>query len=278
MNAIAYVKKCILSTRWRLLWYKEFIAVKKKKLVPSNLIPLDINSSDSILIIAPHADDEWIGCYSILKTKHANITCCYMNMYGDDYSETNIQTRTLEIIKSSKYWGFDLRIVKNNAVEFIKECVKGKSICFIPSPYDWHPEHRKAFCQFYESYSQLSDSEKSDIRVYYYSISVPHSDKEKLSYITLTKDELNQKWNVFNTIYASQSFMPSHRYKLQLRLVPRNIGYAAQLFICANDERLQNDYNLINNPYIEEKLNDSSHYIYNILKSREIVNNIFYAK
>jgi len=278
MNAIAYVKKCIFSTRWRLLWYKEFIAVKKKKLVPSNLIPLDINSSDSILIIAPHADDEWIGCYSILKIKHANITCCYMNMYGNDYSENNIQTRRQEIMGSSQYWNFDLRIVGNDCVEFIKECVKGNNKCFIPSPYDWHPEHRKTFCKFYEAYSQLNTREKDGIEVYYYSISVPHSNREKLNYIPLTKEDVNHKWKEFNNIYTSQSFMPSYRYKLQLRLVPQNIGYAAQLFIRVNDERIQNDYNLINNPYIEEKLNDSSHYIYNILKSREIVNNIFYAK
>ena len=60
MNSIAYVKRCILSTRWRLLWYKEFIAVKRKKLVPSNLIPLDINYSDSILVIAPQDHyDNW---------------------------------------------------------------------------------------------------------------------------------------------------------------------------------------------------------------------------
>lgn len=277
MNLITYIKKFFLSARWKLLWYTEFIAVKKKRLVPSGLIPLVINSFDSILVVAPHADDEWIGSYSLIKSRHNNIMCCYMNMYGDDYSENNIQNRTQEIIRSSQYWGFNLQIVNTDIVKYIKEIIKGKTKCFIPSPYDWHPEHRKTFCLFYEAYSQLTKIERAGVQVFYYSISVPHSNMEELNYIPLTKDEVNEKWELFNKIYTSQSFMPSYRYKLQLRLVPHKIGYAAQLFIRASDERLQNDYTLLDDPVIVEKLNESSHYIYNILKSREIVNHIIYA-
>lgn len=277
MNMISYIKKFILSTRWRLLWYAEFYAVKIKKLIPFNVTPLEIKSSDSILILAPHADDEWVGCYSLLKSKKEGITCCYMNLYGKDYSASNISTRTQEIMKSSQYWGFDLRIINNDSIEDIKECIIGKSKCFIPSPYDWHPEHRKTFCLFYKAYSLLSDSQKEGVNVYYYSVSVPHSNREVLDYIPLTKEEICQKWIEFNNIYSSQSFMPSLRYKLQLRLVPQKVGYAAQMFVCSSEDRMKSDYNKVNSPVVIDKLNESSRYIYNILKSRQIVNNIIYS-
>lgn len=276
MKVIASIKKITLSTRWIVLWNLQFLLIKIKNLIPRKVSVLNICSSDNVLILAPHADDEWIGCYSLLNLKQNNITCCYLNLYGNDYSIDNIKTRTKEIKESSQYWGFNLEIIDNCDVDKVKECLQNRSLCFIPSPYDWHPEHRKVFCVFFNAYCHLSDAEKESLQVYYYAVSVPHSNKEELNYLPLSKKEVELKWQDFKRIYPSQSFMPSVRYKLQLRLVPKFIGYAAQLYICANNKRLNDDYNIINRSDIIKELNSSSHDISNILKSRSIVNRIIY--
>ena len=276
MSIISSTKSLLLSIRWAVCWHLQYFAVKLRELIPTRLKSLELCDTDNVLIIVPHADDEWIGCYSVLSKKKKGITCCYLNMYGNDYSEENIKKRTSEINASAKFWGFKLDVVANDSINVIMNIIKSNNVCFVPSPYDWHPEHRKAFSLFYEAYSMMDNDVKKNVQVYYYSVSVPHSKNEELKYLPLNKQEVESKWSDFQNIYSSQSFMPSVRYKLQLRLVPKKVGYAAQCFVQADKKRLAKDYALIGITDITEALNQSSHDIYNILKSRSIVDKVVY--
>ena len=277
MSLLLLVKKKISAVKWWIIWHYQYALVRLKNLIPLNLSPLLLDSSDKILVLAPHADDEWIGCYSILKRMSNNTTCCYMNMYGNDYSEYNIRTRTDEIKDSARYWGFNLSTIEKFEVHEIKNCIISHDVCFIPSPYDWHPEHRKAFCLFYQAFCHLGQDEKQKIRVYYYMISVPHSKREEMEYCKLSKKDVSLKWSMFAKIYPSQAYMPSERYKLQLRLVPKYVGYAAQLFVKVDEKRMSNDFNSINKLEVIDVLNQSLHDICNILKSRSIIDRIIYS-
>jgi len=58
--------------------------------------------------------------------------------------------------------------------------------------------------------------------------------------------------------------------------VPKNIGYAAQLFVQADEIRMNKDYEFVSRTDIIEALNQSSHDIYNIFKSRSIVDRVVY--
>ena len=228
-------------------WYCQYLHARFRKLYPLYLTRLMIDHNDKVVVLVPHADDEWIGPYSIIKDRPSKLHCIYFNLFGIDYSEENIRKRNAEIKKSSEYWGFTLDNVYKYDVDALCQLIKDARYCFIPSPYDWHEEHRKVFLTFVMAFNKLTIEQREKLNVFYFSVSVPHPCDKAQFYIPLTKKELNEKWSQFVKIYHSQAFMPACRYKLQLRLVPKTVGYAAQTFIKADEELLLYDKKLITN-------------------------------
>ena len=251
-------------------WYIQYYRAKKEILYPSQLTKLDLDTSKKIAILVPHADDEWIGPYSILKQRPPFLHCIYFNLFGNDYSESNIRTRNGEIVASSKYWGYKLVNNYNYDAESLYNEIVTAKYCLIPSPIDWHPEHRQVFQTFVQAYNKLSKEQKDSLEVYYYSVSVPHSCRERLYYIPLAKQEVEAKWEQFLKVYHSQAFMPALRYKLQLRLVPSEVGYAAQTLVKASDERIEKDFEMLKQAAIIEQLSDLSKLINNIYQIRNL--------
>lgn len=233
-----------------------------------------IDHNDKVVVLVPHADDEWIGPYSIIKDRPSKLHCIYFNLFGIDYSEENIRKRNAEIKKSSEYWGFTLDNVYKYDVDALCQLIKDARYCFIPSPYDWHEEHRKVFLTFVMAFNKLTIEQREKLNVFYFSVSVPHPCDKAQFYIPLTKKELNEKWSQFVKIYHSQAFMPACRYKLQLRLVPKTVGYAAQTFIKADEELLLYDKKLITNTSVACMLSGLQKHINDIVDSRIVLNRI----
>ena len=222
------------------------------------------------LILVPHSDDEWIGPYAILKNSRENSICIYFNLFGNDYSEHNKQIRNSEIERSSQFWGFRLNNNSNFDSDSLSQHLKNHTYIFVPTPYDWHPEHRKVFQTFVEAMNKLSIDDAASKHIYYYCVSVPHSVGEYVHYIQMSKNDVDNKWKDFSKIYHSQSFMPSLRYKLNLRLVPSKCGYAAQFYIPVNYVRLKTDYNLSLRQDFVEYANSLIHKINNLYKIRGV--------
>lgn len=260
-----------LKTIQNMKWFVQYCQAKHQKLYPAQLTRLKLDKDEKLVVLVPHADDEWIGPYSIIKDCPQKLCCVYFNLFGNDYSEKNIRTRNSEIKASSDYWGFKLVNNYNYDVEVLCMELKNASKCFVPSPYDWHKEHRKVFQTFVKAYNILDESERIKLEVYYFCVSLPHSYKEPQYYVPLTKKNLYDKWQVFPRIYHSQAFMPALRYKLQLKLVPSDIGYAAQTFIKASMDKLMEDYKLVGTSYVSRKLGDLQKHINNIVDSRRIL-------
>ena len=238
------LKRKIYRILQSLRWYSQFFLCKITGNFNKNVKRLPEDAFIEPLILVPHSDDEWIGPYSILNKAAKQTTCVFFNLYGNDYSEANKALRNSEIQMSSKLWGF--RLVNNfnfNPETLAEDIIKHTNI-FIPSPYDWHPEHRKVFQTLYHALKLLPKTEAAEKRIYYYCVSVPHRIHEAVYYAPLSKNDINNKWNNFCKIYHSQSFMPALRYKLNLRLVPSECGYAAQFYIYANIKRIRCDYDL----------------------------------
>ena len=227
-----------------LRWYLQFSFCKITGNFNKNVKPLPEEAFIEPLILVPHSDDEWIGPYSILNKAAKQTTCVYFNLFGNDYSDSNKVLRNSEILMSSQFWGFKIVNNFNCNPELLSECIKNHTNIFVPSPYDWHPEHRKVFQTLYHALNLLPKVEAQEKKIYYYCVSVPHRIKEAVYYVPLSKSAINNKWNNFNNIYHSQSFMPALRYKLNLRLVPSECGYAAQFLIYANINRIKCDYDL----------------------------------
>lgn len=255
-------------------WVVQFYLAKCLRLYPRNLTRLRVDEKDKILILVPHADDEWIGPYAIVQQKFENLTCVYFNLFGNDYSEENICRRNAELMESKEFWGYSLVNNCNYDIDSLAEMLKNSEVCFLPSPYDWHEEHRKVFKTFVKAYEKLSQDEEKRLNVYYYCVSVPHSKKENLSYVPLSKKDLDDKWTKFKDIYHSQSFMPSLRYKLQLRLIPTSVGYAAQTFIKVDGSRLNEDNLLIETNAVSSKLTKLQNYINNIVAVRLMIEKV----
>ena len=259
-------------------WYVQFYLAKCMRLYPRSLTKLRLDEKDKILILVPHADDEWIGPYAIVKQEFENLTCVYFNLFGNDYSEANKCRRNAELVESKKFWGYRLVNNCNYDIDSLGKMLKNSDVCFLPSPYDWHEEHRKVFKTFVKAYRKLPQDDRKRLNVYYYSVSVPHSTNENLSYVSLSKKDLDDKWAVFKYIYHSQDFMPSLRYKLQLRLVPTSVGYAAQTFVKVDDSRLNEDELLLNTEVVSSKLAKLQDYINSIVAVRLMVDKVKYKR
>ena len=248
-----------------LKWYIQYYEAKRKELYPKKLIRLNFDTSKKIIVLVPHADDEWIGTYSLIKQCNSNLHCIYFNLFGNDYSDKNIQIRNLEIRKSSNYWGFTLVNNYNYNVEALLKELNNAKMCFVPSPFDWHEEHRKVFHTFVEAYSMINKEQKDNLEIYCYCVSVPHPNRVRQYYIPLTKNDIDRKWKTFSKIYYSQAFMPAFRYKLQLKMVPKEVGYAAQTFLKMDENTLLH----------ESVLNKDEINIKKISLTKSLINNIF---
>lgn len=263
------VRQILYKTYQYFKWYVQFFLCKLFRFYNKNVEKLSADAFIKPLILVPHSDDEWIGPFSILNRVGNESTCVYFNLYGNNYSESNIINRNAEIQKSSLFWGFKLENNLNCEPESLVKTIRQHTNIFVPSPYDWHSEHRMVFQTLYHALCLLPEEELESKKIFYYSVSVPHRLCETVHYVQLTKKDVNAKWINFKKIYHSQSFMPALRYKLNLRLVPEECGYAAQFYVKVDAKRLKFDYENSKDDIFITKANSLIYSINNIVKIRK---------
>ncbi len=116
-----------------------------------------------ILVIAPHPDDEVLGCGGALakhaKEKDEIFLCIATKAYAPDWSEEFLKNRPVEIKKAGKILGvkktyfLDFQTVKLDTVsqkevnERLSGCVEEvkPDIMYIPHKGDLHKDHRLIF-------------------------------------------------------------------------------------------------------------------------------------
>ena len=231
----------LIGYRQKLLWYSQYRTCKKQGLIYSDTEDIVWENLGKTLIVAPHADDEWIGCYSVLmNTKSPDVFYC--RFYGNDYSEFNKTTRDTEILECAKQNRYNIiQSNINDRMSSLRDILsRGYDCIFVPSPFDWHPEHRATFKMVYEVL-QLDVQLPS---IYIYQISIPQRNYQDLFLSKLSHENQKKKWLSFEKFYKSQT-MPVYRYKLQERLNAANSDYyAAELFARPSRIELLNDYAL----------------------------------
>ncbi len=84
------------------------------------------------LIIAPHPDDEIIGCWRLLREGKVN----YVAYVFIDKAREN------EIFRAMEKYGFKAILIKKFSVEELKEVISRADEVYVPHPYDHHPQHR----------------------------------------------------------------------------------------------------------------------------------------
>lgn len=125
----------------------------------------DISKKDA-LIIAPHPDDESLGCGgSIIKHIEAGSKVKvifltngdkgdFVGRFGNDYisirKKSAIKAMKILGVKDFEFWNFGDRELNSSFEQIsykIKEVIKTfqPSIIYVPSPFEAHPDHKTAF-------------------------------------------------------------------------------------------------------------------------------------
>lgn len=269
------VLKCFYYKRL-ICEYIEYLQVKWR--IPEQyptINSLDITKIGSVLIFAPHSDDEWIGNSQILlNNTHSEIA--YMCFYGENQTLENIKTRDKEIADLADRLSVRLYMCNEDRLKHLQNLLNDKQYdtILIPSPFDWHPQHRQTFSIALNLLSIMKNEGCIIPHVYYYHISVPHIVSNKFYAVLMDRTQQRQKWKIFYDVYQSQSFMPTERYGLQERLDARGLGYACELYILRSFDEMVSDWIWINEKN-ESILNHLKSKISSIYDIRCSVANLF---
>lgn len=256
-------------TRQVLFWKLQYSKCIKEGLAQGPHQAIQDLNLKKILILCPHADDELIGCSTLITSELHKVDVLYYQLYGYNQCEKNKYTRDLEIQACSKDNHYTL-ITSTSPPDRLKELLLSGhyDAVFSPSPIDWHWEHRYVFDTLAKVFSEAKD--RLNIKVFLYFISVPPIEYSNVYSSSYDKAYQANKWSYFNKCYASQK-MPNYRYKLQERLNAINSGqYAAELFEHLTEKKIKELYKYIHLESSVSYLNTLSKEINDIYHIRQI--------
>lgn len=156
-NKMKQIVKQIFQKYSRFFIFKNYIKRVKKIYSQQNVIypkPLKINNTDKILILAPHADDESIGCGGLLLkyAKQCVVVCLTDGRLGDPNMPMNELMRIrkeefIGVMNFSKVKDYQfLNLQDGNLInefdKFSKIDFENFDFIFIPNILDQHPDHK----------------------------------------------------------------------------------------------------------------------------------------
>lgn len=146
------------------------------------------NINKKITIIAPHPDDELIGCYSLFKYNLVDkvIYIKDKNLDSDRFKESTFLSERYKFEK----------IIVENIYDFRPD---DNDFYFVPSPLDDHPLHKIVYHRFY------------DINKGIYSIDMNTPYVKELS-----NEDKEIKFNMLNLYYPSQKELWQYNAKYYL--------------------------------------------------------------
>lgn len=209
----------------------------RKELKPKDLLNLD---NKRIVVLAPHSDDEWIGCCGLLTKYPNNVTVINMDMPGGDRDDIH-QLRFMEMQNVANELGYELITISKNKEEFLRQFMTTNSveIVMLPCYYDWHDEHFEVM----EIFSRAAEKSKYDGLVGMYQVSFPIP-AFMINYAScMQKNELKKKWREFKKYYPTQTFLPTKRFMLNER-INGGLGteYAIECYSVMHIKSWQIDY------------------------------------
>lgn len=254
MNLLKRIYIFIRHLYQNLLWWQQFSEVKKRyrrisiNFEKNEILP--ISKYNNILIVVPHADDDIIGNFGVLKFAK-KVSLYHVGHYPINDAKLTAE-RTKELGNLAKIFNASLlEVESSDHISNIKQILQSSQFdaVFTPCPFDWHPDHQNA--TRYLMLASMDLGNKTDI--YMYSVTVPFPIRANCSIIPLTRSLQIEKWNWFKRIYSSQLFMPVLRFKLHERLngVRTSNAYSAETYIKVSLAEL-NHY-IINSPGTEQR-------------------------
>ena len=243
-----------------IFWRKEASYVKAsfKKSNLKNASKID--EEKRVLILAPHSDDEWIGCSELIKNRQAVV--CALNMVGSNDEETR-RKRFLEMKLMAEHNRTELVSLSfsGDKVSELSNIINNLKPSFIAVPFfiDWHKEHIQSLKLLEKSIGNY------DCDIIMYQVSCPLPLKSITHIYPMAKKEWKAKWKLFRFCYKSQASFPWKRFALVEKAEGGLVNsYAANVFCVMNKKMFFESANYL--------LNDDD-----ILELRESINNIIKA-
>ncbi len=240
----------VLQIRKLLLWNLDCKQLRKSIVVQT--IP-SLPYGKKTVILIPHADDEWVGCSSLVKNG-SDILLYDMDMNGGDDKFLH-EARYNELLKISTLYNKPLLKVglsrSLSLIEIIKK-EKPQMIC-VPFFFDWHPEHIEVMGILRQALLNL----EYDVDIAMYQVSMPIP-RNCITHINpMSKIEWKRKWKMFEGIYKSQTEIPYKRFAINERVNGAVCeSYAGEAFVyCGASAWLANyDEWLLTSDEIKEAL------------------------
>lgn len=223
----------------------------------------------SYLILAPHSDDEWIGCSQIIR-KMQNVHICNMDMKGGDAPDCH-KERYTEMKNMAEVFSKEIITISQNKNESLSSLLLKLAPDYILLPYykDWHKEHIEVMCILKNAIQRTG----YDGSILMFQVSVPVPLRDCNACIPMSQDEQSYKWKMFDKIYKTQSFMSVKRFMAYERITGGLVNeYAAEVYSCVRAEDwIKNlDKNILpedERSHILSRLNDVS-YMYRLMNER----------
>mgnify|MGYP003589130741 CR=1 FL=1 len=222
-------------------WYKEIlnlIAFIQSRLIRLNENPLNLEmlKSGKFLILAPHSDDEWVGCSRILINKKFEVVICNMNMPGGDskelhfvrHNEMSIMAKRYDRLLTTISGDCDEKVIQ--LYRFIKT-FNPNYIC-VPCVVDWHEDHLEVINILKRIVNTYLDIDIS-CKILMYQVSVPIPRKQLTHNLKMNYYEQLEKWKLFKDTYKTQSQFPYRRFMKNEYISGCYCNsYAAEVFSC----------------------------------------------
>lgn len=197
----------ILKIRNLLLWNLDCKQLRRT-IVVQTIHSLPYGKKTVILI--PHADDEWVGCSSLVMNG-SDVLLFDMDMNGGDDKVLH-EARYNELSRiSTLYKKPLLKVGLDKSLSLIEIITKEKPqmIC-VPFFFDWHPEHIEVMGILRQALLNL----EYDVDIAMYQVSMPIP-RNCITHINpMSKIEWKRKWNTFEEIYKSQTGIPYKRFAI----------------------------------------------------------------
>ena len=170
-----------------------------------------------ILVVAPHADDELIGCHQLILNHRENVVLFYCAFLGSNQNESNRRTREKEFLDYAH--AMDVRYIissPGNVLNDLRLAINDikPSYLLLPTIVDWHSEHRL----INELCLDLFPSTSSPIKICWYHISIPIPRDFINSFVDMSKEQHNYKWGLMKKCYPSQLHMDIARFRFVEKL------------------------------------------------------------
>ena len=194
----------------------------------------------TIVILIPHADDEWVGCSQLIMKQPDNILLFNMNMDGGDSCDLHA-LRYNELKQVAKKYNLPLTtagLEDYSKVSKIEEIILQEKPSYIAVPfyYDWHAEHvmtMRFLKAALESINKSNEELVASIKILMYQVSVPVPDEMVTNCLPMNKELHLEKWSIFDTIYKTQSGVPWFRFQCNERINGALCNaYAAEVYVC----------------------------------------------